>query len=445
MAIAVVVLASVEFHIRNSGLRTIKKLDEDIAKTEADIDRIKTGTKPMELSPDKSFSDLGFEELKGRVHEHSGERGRAWFGCIVAGVDDSKSRQSNPVVEVEIVVTGPLVPSETGMPTEVVRPDTLRGVVYVFEEGVNDDPSDPGVFLGRFNVDSDELPTTKFPAKLLPEFPDDERGIDSFRVRLVTTDSISDDEINQIFEAASEHSRWAIYLTPPVDRIAGVFDRLTEKEMQAIPEELWARFQPRPMPELSEEDIEYIRGLELDGLDVSDLDSRATELLERTVEILERDRNTMDTTWAQARDKVVAIWKRYRESMDDAEAEFAQEFSAALDSLYKQRSSLYRDIKGVESDIEIYKASGGRARAESEMLNTQLIPLEEKRVAAMEVQRNEVKNLLMQYDEETAGSVLRIEKFQVLAAAYAAAITDAQLKAVEKIEERTESLMQVRE
>ena len=435
MAIAVVVLASAEFHIRNTGLRTIKKLNEDIVKTDTDIARIAAGTKPMELSPDKSPSELGFDELRGHIREHSAERGRAWFGCIVAEFDGNKLRQSSPVAEVEIIVTSPFAPSEAGVPTDVVPPETLRGVVYVFREGAKDDLGDPGTFLGRFNV-GNELKTRPF----LDDEGNEKLG---YRITLVSTDLINDDEVEQIFEACN--SRWTIYTAPPVDRVAGIFDRLTEEEKQAIPEDMWAVFQPRPVPELAEEDIEYIRGLELEGLDVSDLDSRTSELLERAVEIVERDRNTMDTAWTQTRDKVIAIWKRYQAVMDDSEAELAQDFSAALDSLHKQRSRLYRNIQSAQSDIGMYETSGDKARAESEALKTQLIPLEEKRVANMEVQRNEVKSLLAQYNGETTGSRLRIEKLQALAEAYIAAITDIQVKAAEKIEERAKDLTQRQE
>jgi hypothetical protein len=39
-------------------------------------------------------------------------------------------------------------------------------------------------------------------------------------------------------------------MSPPVDRIAGFFDSLTEEEKQIIPQELRDRFQSRVMPEL---------------------------------------------------------------------------------------------------------------------------------------------------------------------------------------------------
>ena len=441
LAIAVVTFASVEFHIRNRGQKTIDSLTKDLTKTKADIEKIEAGTKPLELSPNKSPSEWSFDELKGLVRERSDERGRAWFGCIVAGADE-QTRPPNPeakLVKVQIIVTGRFWNPQTNRyeyPDDMARPDVLKGVVYVFAEGAEDDPSDAGLFLGRFKVESDELPTAKF-------LDDEGNERNSYRVTLVTTDPINDDEIGLIFDASG--SRWAIYLTPPVDRVAGIFDQLTEEEKQAIPEELQARFQPRPMPELTDEDIEYIQSLKLDGLDVSDLDSRTNELLERAIGILERDQTTMDSTLQSARDKVVAIWKRYREAMDDSEAEFAQVFSSALDALYQQRNRLYRNVQSVKSDIEMYKTSGDKARAESEALSTRDIPLGQKRVAAMEVQRNEVKDLLTQYKGEATRSGLQIEKLQTLAAAYVARITEAQLKAAEKIEERASNGMQERE
>ena len=398
-AIAVVALASVEFQVRNRGQATIKKLEEEIAERESDIAKIRSGIDPLKLLPDKSLSELSFDELKKIVHARYDERGRAWFGCIAAtaAVKERPPDPDSMLVEARIIITGPFMPSETGTPTDVARPDALRGVVYVFEEGAKDDPSDPGVFLGRFSVASEPDPSAKF-------FDDDGNEKNGYWVTLVTVDPISEAEIDQIGEAVQVRKLpWALYLTPPVDRIAGIFDQLTEEAKQAIPEEIREKFQSRPMPELTDEEKE------------------------------------------DASSENIAIWKKYRATWDDPESEFAQDYSALLDWLYQQRSSLNRSIKEAKSAIAQYQASQERAKAEEEKLEKQDIPLEEKRAAAMEIQRDKVEALLEQYKKEIANIVEKIENLQTLSKSLVEKVTAAQLEAAEKIEERAKDVVQRKE
>ena len=386
-AVAVVVLGSVEYHIRNTGQKHIASMEQRIAETQERIDKIEGGAAPLKIFPEKVQSDWSFEELRGVVRGQLNVRGRAWFGSIVAGMEESVLPPALQQVEVQIIITEPLQPNETGTATDVVSPETLRGVVYVFEEGTE---NNVGTFLGRFKVDSDIPTGTKF----LDSEGNEKNG---WRVTLVTIDPISADEIEQIWGAGE--SRWAIYMSPPINRVAGVFSQLTEEEKQMIPEEIRESFQPRPMPELQPE--------ELEGVDPS----------------------------------VAEIWKKYREEMDDPESELAQDFSTLLDWLYQQRSSLHRDIRIAESDIETYKAAEEKNKTENEKMEVDCV-LEEKRAEAMNIQRDAVKALLEQYESEINRITLLIEKLQAQAAVSVTGITDAQQKAAEIIEERTRSIRQ---
>jgi hypothetical protein len=312
-------------------------------------------------------------------------------------MDESTLPPALPQVEVQIVLTGPLEPSEMGAAPSVARPDLLRGVVYVFQEkdvlqegggadfqeGGTEPENNAGAFLGRFKVDSDTPMETKF-------MDDNGNETDGWRVSLITIDPISEDEIETIFNASKSY--WALYMFPPVDRVAGVFSQLTETELQMIPQEIRDRL-PRQMPQLDPKDLEGVSP------------------------------------------GVAKIWGSYRNEWDDPESEFARDFSALLDWLYQQRSSLLRDIATAQSDIETYKEADRKNKAENEELEKDGI-LEEKRRDAMTKQRNEVEALLKQYTEEANKIGLQMEKIQLLSEALLVGIAESHIKASEKIEER---------
>ncbi|MDR0328531.1 MAG: hypothetical protein LBI05_09585 [Planctomycetaceae bacterium] len=388
-AIAVVVLAAVELHVRNTGQQHVASLEKKIAETQEKIDKIESGTAPLKLPPDKTLKDFSFAEIQGILARQYDERGRAWFGCRVAGMDESTLPPALQQMEAQVIITGPLEPSAMGAAPSVVRPDSLRGVVYVFQEGGVSQESgiepenNAGSFHGRFKVDSDVPVETKF-------MDDKGNEINGWRVSLITIDPIGEDEIETIANASD--SRWAIYMSPPVDRVAGVFSQLTEAELQMIPQEIRDRLS-RQMPQLEPEDLEGVPPA------------------------------------------VAKIWEAYRNEWDDPESEFARDFAALLDWLYQQRSRLRRDINVALSDSEMFKEAEKKSKAENEELEKDAI-LEEKRRDAMTEQRNAVEELLKQRTEEVNSIELQMEKIQTLSEALLLGIAEAQVKAVEKIEER---------
>ena len=381
-AIAVVVFASVEMKVRSTGLTLVAKLEKDIEDKTTSIAKIRTGRDPK----NPSSVSPSFAEIRGQNDLRSDERGTAWFGCRVRGANEITLPPTLMQVEAQIIITGPFVSNESGAETDVAVPELLRGIVYVFEEG-NDE--NVGKFLGRFRVDSVPAPT-KF-------MGDDENEKNGFQVMLITTDPVSDQEIDQILDATK--SRWALYLTPPVDRGKGIFDLLADEERQKFPEELVEKFLSRTMPELTEEEKE----------------GQSAE--------------------------VIATWNEIRAAMDDPESELGRDFAMALDWLYVQRSSLNRLSKDIESDIETYKTAIEKNEIENEKLESDCL-LEEKRVAAMKEQRAKTKELLEQYKAEIDQMVLRMEKLQTLGGAYADKISEYQWQVTEKIEGRTASSTQ---
>jgi len=414
MAIAVVVLVAVEFEIRNRSQKYIADTEKKTADADERIGKIIRGADPQRPTPGKSWSDLSLEELRGLVSERYRERGTAWFNCIVANVEESTLPPALDQVIATIIITGPFAPSDTGTDTDVVVPETLRGVVYVFEESGPDDPDHIGIFLGRFTVEGE--PTER------PFHDDADNEKKGQQITLVSTDSISNSKIDQIFDASQ--SRWAIYLTPPVDRIAGIFDQLTEDEKQMIPAELQQKYQSRPMPELTDEEkealVEELRQLAEDPNE----EPEQRELYRKAVE-----------TWQRDPSKVNEIWELYWKSIDDPDDTFAQDLSVQLDWLYQQQGSLQRSKAAFQTDIEEFKGTVVKANTENEKL-TQDCELEEKRRDAMMVQRNTVGALLEEYKAAIDKMVLQIEKLQALATAYVAQMTEYQLKVIEKIEEQ---------
>ncbi|MCL2005341.1 MAG: hypothetical protein FWG73_04165 [Planctomycetaceae bacterium] len=371
-AIAVVALAAVEFQIRNTGQKHIATLNQRIADTEERIARIVGGT----------ATEPRYEQIRGTLREHLQERGRAWFGCLVASMDEETLPPALQQVITQIIITSPLVADDAGNRSHVAPPDALRGVVYVFSEP---NENQAGAFLGRFHVDSEPTPTM-FRGEEGNEYA-------GWRVRLVTSDPINDREIEKIFEASRQ--QWSVFINPPVDRVAGIFSELTEDEKQMIPTEFWDRFQPRPMPELT--------AIDTDGVSSN----------------------------------VLSAWEEIRAAMDDPE--LARDFAMLLDWLYQHRSGTFRAIEVTKSDTETYLATAQRSQTESARLENEDIPLEEKRVAMMRLQRDAAGNFLEQYVAEIARMELLIDKLQALASAYVAQIAEAQILASEKVEENVRS------
>jgi hypothetical protein len=370
-ALAVLALAAVELNIRNAGQKkTYVELQQRIEETESRIARINEGT----------ATELGFNALQVALSERLNERGRAWFGCRVAGppVEETLPPALNQVI-VQVLITSPLAAVDLGAQAEVVFPEHLMGVVHVFVEG--EQAGEIGPFLGRFTVDS--VPTAA-------QFRDDDGNqIAGYRVTLITADPVGNDEIELIFDATG--SRWAIFLAPPIDRYAGIFDNLTEEQRQMIPPDMLDRFQPRPMPPLTEAETEGVPA------------------------------------------NVLAVWEAIRAKIDDPQAGVARDYTTMLDWLYEQLSMARRDIHGTDVDIKIFQEAKDRIDAENIKLRADG-DLELKRVAAMEIQRDASKILLEQYQEEVNNLVLQIEKQETLNEFYVAKLAEYQALAVEIID-----------
>ena len=454
-AVFVVILGAIEFQIRNTGLKHTNSLEKRISITDKQIagiaagvdllkplrgrqlyalslkelreidremDKILSGIYPSKLSVEKQASDWSFVELQAAVRERAEERGTAWFGCVVSNIEERERAPALQQLVARIIITGP--PDERGIETDAASPDILGGVVYVFHEELDNETNQYRIskFLGRFNVEGNPMPTQFFDRE--------QNQKNGFLITLVTADPVSGDEIVQIIDETTQQHSWAIFTSPPVDRVAGIFDQLSEEEKQIFPVELLEQFQPRTMDELTDNDVEEL---------LSDFKALAEDW---SVEPEERQKfSEAVEMWERASDssQVKEIWNLYRAKMDDPAAESSSDFSILLDWLYLRRSGLLRGIAVAKADIKTLEEVEDKTKKENEKLEEDCL-LEEKREKAMGIQRDAVNELLDEYETEVRTLGVKIEKLQVMAAAYVAKIVEYQLMAIEKIEERVEKV-----
>ncbi|GHT17888.1 hypothetical protein FACS1894189_4670 [Planctomycetales bacterium] len=380
LAIAVAVLASVDWKIRSTGQQSVNSLENKIEKANQEIARIQDGSAPKKQVDEKTVNELGFEELRGKVIRQLYERGRAWFGCVTVK-DEAVKVQTlppNPLpnapatpkerlipikrVEVQLVVTGP-VENRNGTET-VLIPESLKGVVYAFREGADHIPDS---FLGRFSVESPQPTKTKYLDAAGAEK-------DGYQITLATVDAVNEAEIQHIQESVS--ASWTVYLSLPPGTSEAVATQI-----------------------LSDEEKEKI----------------LTEL--------QQGQNA----------EVQKLWEKIRQAVDNPGKN--SDFSELLNWLYQWRSVLNRKMELTQSNIDTYKAAFQREETENKKLEED-VALEEKRVTAMTMNRDKVESVLDAYLAEIEQTNLMIEKLQEYNKFYVAKIAEYQLKVKNEIERK---------
>ncbi|MDR2438374.1 MAG: hypothetical protein LBE12_03240 [Planctomycetaceae bacterium] len=234
LAFAVIFFTSQEMKIRGTGQKAIETIDKKIDAANLDIERIREGTAPSKNVSEKTVEELSFNELRIKLLDLLYERKKAWFGCKPGNINVSGKELTpeqlggdNPatpgeklktirLLEVSLTITSPVV--EKNGNEEVIPPDDLKGVVYVFEESDNDREV-KGSFLGMF-VATDQIQKVQ----------------SGYQVVLQSAHELSEAEIQHIQKTL--RSTWAVYTTVPLDRYQNIFDRLTDEEKEKIPETL---------------------------------------------------------------------------------------------------------------------------------------------------------------------------------------------------------------
>ncbi|MDR3196954.1 MAG: hypothetical protein LBU34_03705 [Planctomycetaceae bacterium] len=228
LAAAVVFFTSQEMKIRGTGQKAIASMEAKMETTKRDIEKIYEGTAPAKKLSEKTVEELGFNELRVQLLDLLYERKKAWFGCKPGNLNISGKELTpeqlggdNPatpkeklktiqLLEVSLTITGPVV--EKNGNEEVIPPEDLKGLVYVFDEG---EAGVGGSFLGMFVADQMQKVQS------------------GYQVTLQSAQDLSEAEIKQVQNAL--RSTWAVYTTVPLDRYQNIFDRLTDEEKEMLP------------------------------------------------------------------------------------------------------------------------------------------------------------------------------------------------------------------
>jgi len=225
LAVAGVFVAGREMKTQGESRQRIHTLKEkDIPQMEKDIQDLKAGTAPTKKTGEKEPKEMSPEELKAKLQLMISERKKAWFGCQPGNINPEGEALSpqqlggdkpatppdkfNPLMLVEVKLT---ITEPKNTAGEVLPPDGLEGIVYLFDEGQE---GGSGSFLGRFMV--------KGVAK----------ATDGYQVTLVSANQLIASEVDQIKKSVK--STWAVYLVVPMDRHDGIFDRLSSEELEAL-------------------------------------------------------------------------------------------------------------------------------------------------------------------------------------------------------------------
>lgn len=228
LSIAVLALTSFDMQIRKVGGESIASLEKSIKTEQENLRKVMEGSAPDKPTSEKRFDEMGLDEQKVRLLDLLYERKKAWFGCQPqAGSFSAEGKALSPeqlgnenpatpgdqlktiqLVEVRITITGPIV--EQNGNEEVIPPDDLKGLVYVFDEGQE---GVGGSFLGRFMV-------SQAPQK----------AQNGYQATLTVANELNEAEVQRIQRAL--RSTWAIYATVPMDRFQGLFDRITPEEAE---------------------------------------------------------------------------------------------------------------------------------------------------------------------------------------------------------------------
>lgn len=219
-----------EMKIRQEWNRGIVSLENKIAGSEKEIREAINGIPSDKPEAERMIDELALSTVKVRLQNLIFERGKAWFECQPGQVSadgqvlmpqqlggnnpQTEEDRLKPIqlVEVRLMITGPVV--ERDGKEEVIPPNDLKGLVYLFDEGQDNIGTR---FLGRFTVGSVQPSQSRY------------------QVTLIAANELNQNEVDQI-EASRKRpeATWAVYTAMPMDRYHGVFDLLPEDVVDSI-------------------------------------------------------------------------------------------------------------------------------------------------------------------------------------------------------------------
>lgn len=222
LGIAVVFFASQEMKIRKEYKEAIASLETGIENAKRQMQTAIDGPAPDKATAEKSFDEMGLNEMLLKLQDLVFERSKAWFACKPGNVSvgetvlnpkplddapETPQERLKPIklVEVRLTITEPVI--ERDGQEVVLPPEDMKGIVYLFDEGQEGANT---AFLGRFSV----------------------KQIRGTQVELTAIDTMQEAEIQRIQK--SVRSTWAVYSVIPKDRQDGIFSRLTLEDAEAL-------------------------------------------------------------------------------------------------------------------------------------------------------------------------------------------------------------------
>ncbi|MGL4942678.1 MAG: hypothetical protein ACRC46_05760 [Thermoguttaceae bacterium] len=243
LGIAAVVWTVKELKVQAAWREAIKKKTDELAKTQANVEKLLLSAKATESLSGRAAGELIPSELAVKLDLLLKERNRAWFGCKPISVNVGKKPINPTLPDLTNNNASPL--KMTTVELQSSQPLDAKGIVYLFDEGSvvaqGDATTDPNgaaqkrsVFLGRFSVDG----------------PPKDNGNGAYVSSLTSVDFLTDAENAEL--TASQSSTWAVYVTMPTDRIHELhdpkvaeggsqpllFEQMDQKTLDALPPEV---------------------------------------------------------------------------------------------------------------------------------------------------------------------------------------------------------------
>ncbi|MDR2346554.1 MAG: hypothetical protein LBE18_10845 [Planctomycetaceae bacterium] len=218
--------------IRREWSTSIQKLQKQIDTNKTKLQAVIDGSNPddpRDLDTVREFSAMRLSELVNKLDVMAEDRGNAWFGCKPSNLkedgasvmpqqlgEDKPATPDNVLKPLKLVTVSVEIssPVDWNNVEEVIPPNKLGGILYVFDEG-KDGNGENGAFIGIFTLNK------------VPEKTDK-----AYTAELKSAIELNDYEIKVINN--SMQSLWAVYSSLPRDRYDDIFNRIKKDDLERI-------------------------------------------------------------------------------------------------------------------------------------------------------------------------------------------------------------------
>ncbi len=392
LTLAALFFAAQEWKIRGMGQKAVLSLEKQQVDTEKQIAQISEGSAPDKAATEKTFEEMGLEESRLKLLELLFERKKAWFGCLPGGI--------NP----------------TG---KTVAPEQLGG----------NNPATPGDALDPINLLEVQVTITgPLVAATGAEGEAAERVVAPPNDLLGVVYVFDEGDFLEAAKAETENGSGG----STADGISG-----GAQGIKGVGGSFLGIFTVDGAPQQTAEG--YVVTLhsanELNDVEVARIQDAARSTwaiyasipLDRYVDIF--DRLSEEQANALLPDAV-------RQKLMDAQR-IQVDFDVMLTRLYQERVNLLQEIGSSRTDIAALNASLAIAAQEDQKTRGD-IEFEKKRIAAMNDQKEALQKMVEQYDASIRQLLDDIDATQKDNERFAAGIADAQLRVLQRIEDKAE-------